>query len=116
MERILRQPIVATTSSSGVIPTWTVALGRWEVGRGELAAEPLEKRRVLFQPRVALGDGAYALPDELTKWLDLFAGDQADTALGDERLGDERLGDGRGPVAPARTTPTLMGTLLRRRS
>jgi hypothetical protein len=82
---------------SWVTSTRTVVLGRLEVGRGELAAEPLELRRVLMEPRVAFGGRGDAASHHLAEGFDLFAGDKADTPFS-----DERFGDGRGPVARAR--------------
>ena len=96
---------------SWVTSTRTVVLGRLEVGRGELAAEPFELRRVLMEPRVAFGDRGDAAGDHLAEGLYLFAGDQADTPFSDERLGETVEAQ-----LPARTTPTLIGTLLCRPS
>src|ERR671917_765023 len=66
----------------------------WDLGWGELAAEPPQLRRVLAQPRVAFGDRRDSVGDEVSEGSDLLAGDQAYAPLR-----DERLGDGRGPVA-----------------
>ncbi len=63
------------------------------LGRGELAAEPLEDRGVLLQPGVPVGDAGDAFADLGLKGIHLFARHQAGPALR-----HEPLRHGRGPV------------------
>ena len=66
---------------------------RLDFGGGELAAEPLQLRRMLAQPGVPFGDGGDTFGHEVFEGIYLLARDQADAALR-----NEGLGDGRGPV------------------
>jgi hypothetical protein len=51
---------------------------------GELAAEPLQLRRMLAQPGVAVGDGGDTFGHQVFERPYLLAGDEADAALRNE--------------------------------